>query len=62
MNNKITTKDFYLKVSISSEMLPAMQDEALRNISNGIFRGFDGWKNTAITVEDIKPEMIKQTK
>ncbi len=54
------TKEYYLQVTVVSEILPANYGHVSNNISSRIFSAFRGWKNTAITVEDIPTSIIQQ--
>lgn len=49
------TKEYYLKVTVTSDLLPENQGNVSNNISTGIFSAFIKWKNTAINVVDVAP-------
>lgn len=62
MSKKITTKTFFFKVNVTSDLLPEMEAQMKTDIAFGISRAFDGWKNTAVTVEDVKPPKDDKSK
>lgn len=52
-NSMYQKKEYYIKVVVTSELLPQNDGNVSNNIASGIFSAFRGWKNTGVTIEDI---------